>query len=115
MFVKRNNFIGAKFEYNNGSCNASGEYRFIGDNLDLANINGTMMQDGVPCAFAASVDSQGGVNIYGVAEVSALVAIATEVSAIIAAIKAGDEDVPEVEDSPEVEEAPEEEETPNEE
>ena len=86
MFTKRNNFNGASFDYENGACKASGEFRFAESNLNSVNINGNYEKDGKENAFWASRDMNGNINLNGVpAEI--IIEVATEVAAIIAKIE----------------------------
>ena len=84
-FNTRNNFNGANFDYENGACKASGEFRFEESNLQSVNINGNYTKEGVTYNFWANRDASGNVNTSGV-PFEVIVEVATEVKAIIAEI-----------------------------
>lgn len=84
-FSTRNNFNGANFDYENGACRASGEFRFENSNLNSVNINGNYTKEGVTYNFWANRDAAGNVNTSGV-PFEVIVEVATEVKAIIAEI-----------------------------
>lgn len=65
-FSTKNNFNGASFDYENGACNASGEFRFADSNLNSVNINGTYVKNEITYPFWASRDASGNINISGV-------------------------------------------------
>lgn len=88
MFTPKDNYNGAKFEYQNGSCEAYGDYRFAESTLEMASIHGTLKQEEHTYTFAASVDNQGIISIRGVSDAQVLVLVATEVAAIVTEIKA---------------------------
>ena len=86
-FNTRNNFNGASFDYENGACKASGEYRFVDSILNSVNINGNYTKEGHQYNFWASRDMNGNLNLNGVPK-EIIVEVATEVKAIIAEIEA---------------------------
>lgn len=87
-FNTRNSYNGADFDYENGSCRARGGFRFNGNNLGSADINGSLTKDDVTYAFVAQRDGQGNVNISNVHDYRVLADVATEVAAILAEIEA---------------------------
>lgn len=87
MFKTRNNFNGASFDYENGACRASGEFRFAESVLNSVNINGNYTKSGKQYNFWASRDMNGNLNLNGV-PAAVIVEVATEVAAIIAEIEA---------------------------
>lgn len=86
-FSTRNNFNGASFDYENGACKASGEFRYVESNLNSVNINGNYTKDGKQYNFWASRDMNGNLNLNGV-PAAVIVEVATEVAAIVAKIEA---------------------------
>ena len=86
-FNTHNNFNGASFDYENGGCKASGEFRFVDSVLNSVNINGNYTKSGTQYNFWASRDMNGNLNLNGV-PAAVIVEVATEVAAIIAEIEA---------------------------
>lgn len=86
-FSTRNNFHGASFDYENGGCRASGEFRFVESVLNTVNINGNYEKSGKSYNFWASRDASGNLNLNGV-PAAVIVEVATEVAAIVAKIEA---------------------------
>jgi hypothetical protein len=86
-FSTRNNFNGASFDYENGACKASGEFRYVESNLNSVNINGNYTKSGSQYNFWASRDMNGNLNLNGV-PAAVIVDVATEVAAIVAKIEA---------------------------
>lgn len=86
-FNTRNNFNGASFDYENGGCKASGEFRFAETILNSVNINGNYTKSGSQYNFWASRDAMGNLNLNGVPK-EVIVEVATEVKAIVAEIEA---------------------------
>lgn len=87
MFNTKNNFNGASFDYENGACKASGEFRFAESVLNSVNINGNYTKNGNTYGFWASRDANGNLNLNGV-PAAVIVEVATEVAAIVAKIEA---------------------------
>ena len=87
-FTTRDTFSGANFDYENGACTARGGFRFNGNNLESADISGSLTKDDVTYAFTATRDGQGNVNISNVHDYRVLADVATEVAAILAEIEA---------------------------
>ena len=86
-FSTRNNFNGASFDYENGACKASGEFRYVESNLNSVNINGNYTKSGSQYNFWAIRDMNGNLNLNGV-PAAVIVDVATEVAAIVAKIEA---------------------------
>lgn len=86
-FATRNNFNGASFDYENGACRASGEFRYVESNLNSVNINGNYTKSGSQYNFWAGRDMNGNLNLNGV-PAAVIVEVATEVVAIVAKIEA---------------------------
>lgn len=86
-FATRNNFNGASFDYENGACRASGEFRFVESALNSVQINGNYTKSGTQYNFFASRDASGNLNLNGV-PAAVIVEVATEVAAIVAKIEA---------------------------
>lgn len=91
MFEVNNEYQGASFNYENDACNANGDFRRMESVLSSVNINGTYVKDGTTYSFWASRDANGNINISGVPS-SVIIAITTEVVAIIEEIEALNED-----------------------
>lgn len=87
MFTSKDNYNGAKFDYQNGACEAHGDYRFLNGALETANIYGTYTQDEQVYTFSAGVDNNGIISVRGVSDAQVLVLVATEVAAIVNEIK----------------------------
>lgn len=86
-FATRNNFNGASFDYENGACKASGEFRYVESNLNSVNINGNYTKSGSQYNFWASRDMNGNLNLNGVPK-EVLKEVAIEIVAILDEIEA---------------------------
>lgn len=86
MFNTRNNFNGASFDYENGACKASGEFRIVDTKLFSFTINGNIAKYGQQFYFNSSKHEGGQVSTSCPEEIT--IEAATAVNDIIAAIEA---------------------------
>ena len=85
-FNTRNNFNGASFDYENGGCKASGEFRIVETKLFSFQINGNIAKYGQQFYFNANKHEGGQVSTSCPQEIT--IEAVTAVNDIIAKIEA---------------------------
>lgn len=84
-FNTRNNFKGASFDYENGACRASGEYRIVETKLFSFQINGNIAKYGQQFYFNSSKHEGGQISTSCPQEIT--IEAATVVNEIIEEIE----------------------------
>lgn len=86
MFNTKNNFNGASFDYENESCKANGEFRYVNSVLNSVTINGSYEKEEKTYNFWANRDINGNINISGIPS-TIIVEVAAEVVNIVTEIE----------------------------